>query len=211
MRTRRQCIIIAGSATTALAGCLDVLDNSEESEAENIINITNSGVVTDDVGNQALTVTFTAPEEPVETSVTATLYRDGTEVRTIVDPGFEPSGEFAVTLEHLYVEFDDYDIAVTQSDGLPEQSGTVEVTGTDLTTVEDRGEMVVEFSPSGESELRVGTTLYFYDPSVGTTPIRSITEPVSIDGDDTGQSHSMPVRNPRGIDDYDVWVTTDSS
>lgn len=210
MRTRRQCIIIAGSATTALAGCLDVLDDSEESEEANIINVTDTDTVTDDMGNQAVTVTVTAPEEPVETNVTATLYRDGTEVRTVVEPE-EPSGEFAVTLERLYVEFDDYDIAVTPSDELPEQSGTVEVTGTDLTAVEGRGEMVVEFSPPDENELRVGTTLYFFDPSVGTVPIRSITEPVSLDGGDTRQSHRMPVRNPRGIDDYDVWVRTDSS
>lgn len=209
MVSRRR-LLAATGATVAVAGCLDVLDDEDESpEALELKDASESPSAN---GNPTIVTQFVRPSGVGELVVTTTLYDDGDRTRRIIEylTGEFPSGEVGHTVEFLNADFDEFEVDLARFRGSVPASGAIEVADTEFSRVEsgdggESGEMSVAFdAPADTDRVRVAVDLFVVNTD---TPSRTVTEPVELDVEDgTRLSHAVSLRPPAVFEDYRVRV-----
>jgi hypothetical protein len=209
MVSRRR-LLAATGATVAVAGCLDSLDDEDESPES--LELKDASESTSADGNPTIVTQFVRPSDAGELVVTATLYDDGDRTRRIIEylTGEFPSGEVGHTVTFLNADFDEFEVDLARFRGSVPASGAIEVAETEFSRVEngegnESGEMSVTFdAPADTDRVRVAVDLFV----AGTdTPGRTVTEPVELDVDGGRRvSHAVSLRPPSVFDDYRVRV-----
>jgi hypothetical protein len=202
---RRALLAGMGAGVASLAGCLDRSDDTEEGTPLEVTSVEESTGLS---GDPEIIVQYTAPETVDNVALTTRLYRDDQLVRRVTDYGVGVAGDVGHTVEYLNAEFDDYEATVERFDGVPDEPGEIDVDSTETVSTDDGSEVLVEFvAPGGTDRLDVSITLFDSDAETEQGAIRTIAEPVHLDGESGGaMSHAVTITPFGWADDYSVSV-----